>query len=242
MHALLPNYALSLKAGGIANVLLLPIVAGREDYDAIALRLKEARTEALFFAGYPTEARIILNGLRRAGSDVRFLGSNSLATPEFSDVSSADLARIRVLVPRNPEVDAQWGEKELRDEGNTGPARLLAALTYAAVEVWADSVRQVNSLDPKDVSAALSRNIAKTSALGAIASMRMETHGSTLLLRPFGTARAGNRAIRLARALPRRAPAPVSRLRLPARLCESLAVVPKTRTRASEGISGPAIR
>ncbi len=76
----------------------LTIVAGRQDYDAIARRLKEARAEAVLFAGYPTEARVILDGLRREGSDTRvsWLGFD-WRRPDFADTAGADPERLRVL-------------------------------------------------------------------------------------------------------------------------------------------------
>jgi branched-chain amino acid transport system substrate-binding protein len=146
-RALAEDAARSLKAAGIGNVPTLAIAAGGKDYDAIVRRLAEARAEAVFFAGYPAEARVIVTALRRAGLDTRFLGSDSLATAEFTDVAGGDPERICVLVAREAEI---------------------GALTHAAVEAWADGVRQANSFEPKDVSAALARTSMQTSALGPI--------------------------------------------------------------------------
>jgi branched-chain amino acid transport system substrate-binding protein len=126
---------------------MLTIVAGRQDYDAIARRLKDARAEAVLFAGYPAEARVILDGFRREGLDARVLGSDSLATPEFTDTAGANPERLRVLMAHNLDV---------------------AALTHGAVEAWADGVRQANTFEPKEVAGTLSRITAKTSALGPI--------------------------------------------------------------------------
>jgi branched-chain amino acid transport system substrate-binding protein len=146
-RAIAEDTARSLKAAGFAPLPMLTIVAGRQDYDAIARRLKEARAEAVLFAGYPAEARVILDGFRREGLDARVLGSDSLATQEFADTAGADPERLRVLMAHNLDV---------------------AALTRGAVEAWADGVRQANTFESGEVAGALSRITAKTSALGPI--------------------------------------------------------------------------
>jgi branched-chain amino acid transport system substrate-binding protein len=146
-RAIAEDTARSLKSAGLAPLPMLTIVAGRQDYDAIARRLKDAREEAVLFAGYPAEARVILDGFRREGLDTRFLGSDSLATPEFADTAGADPERLRVLMAHNFDV---------------------AALTHAAVEVWADGVRQANTFEFKELGDALSRITATTSAFGPI--------------------------------------------------------------------------
>lgn len=167
-RAIAEDAARALKAAGLQSVLMLPIVSGRKDYEPVARQLEEAGTEALLFAGYPTEALVILDDLRRAGSDARFIGSDSLATAEFSDASAADATRIRVLVPRAPEVNANWLAAEPEDSGGKADMKALAALTHAAVEAWAHGVREAKSFEGAGVAAALARDAANTEALGAV--------------------------------------------------------------------------
>jgi branched-chain amino acid transport system substrate-binding protein len=157
-----------LRAAGVAPQPMLTIVAGRQDYDAIARSLKERGAEVAFFAGYPSEARVIVAGFRRLGLDTPFLGSDSLATPEFADGPGADALKISVLVAREPAAEGPWRENEARDGGGADAASSPAALTYAAVEVWAEGVRQANAFEPKAVSGALERGTIKTSALGPV--------------------------------------------------------------------------
>jgi len=168
-RAIAEDAARRLKAAGVAPLPMRKIVAGRRDYDAIVRGLKDARAEAVLFAGYPAEARVIVAGLRREGLGTHFLGSDSLATPEFADMAGADPERLRILLAHEPEVDPQWRTTvAFREDGVAGAASALAALTYAAVEAWAEGVRLANSFEPNAVSAALIRNAAKTSALGPI--------------------------------------------------------------------------
>jgi branched-chain amino acid transport system substrate-binding protein len=146
-RALAEDTARRLKAAGVAPLPMLSIVAGRQDYSAITRRLRDGSADVLFIAGYPSEARLIVDDLKRAGLGTRVLGTDSLATLEFADVAAANGERLRVLLARDPEI---------------------GALAQAAVEAWADGVRQANSFRPEDVSAALARNGAQTNALGPI--------------------------------------------------------------------------
>ncbi len=146
-RAIVEDTARNLKAAGVSPPPTIAIAAGRKEYDVIVRRLKDARAEAVLFAGYPTEARVIVDGLGREGSGTRFLGSDSLATPEFAERAGADQERLHVLLAQSPNIDA---------------------LAQAAVEAWADGVREAKMFDAKEVSAALCRITAKTSVLGPI--------------------------------------------------------------------------
>jgi branched-chain amino acid transport system substrate-binding protein len=64
---------------------VIPIVAGRRDYSVEIEKLVLARAEAVFFAGYPSEAAVLLRGMRRAGLYAVFIGSDANATSEFAD-------------------------------------------------------------------------------------------------------------------------------------------------------------
>ena len=54
----------ALAAMKLPAPFVVPIVAGRREYDVELAKLKRAAPEALFFAGYPPEAAVVLRGLR----------------------------------------------------------------------------------------------------------------------------------------------------------------------------------
>lgn len=137
-----------LKQQGLAP-LVLTIVAGHRDYPEITDPVTAKGIEALFFAGFPDEAAIILTSLRAKGAKTSFLGSDSLATPSFSERASADTGTVRVLYPRDGGMP-------------------LEARAKMALEAWASAAAIARTKGAAEVQKALRNGPIETS-LGPIA-------------------------------------------------------------------------
>ena len=120
-----------LKEQGVSPV-VLTIVAGHRDYPEITDPVTAKSIEAMVFAGFPDEAAIILTGLRAKGSKTAFLGSDSLATPSFSERAAADSSIVRVLYPRDG-------------------TQSLEARARMALEAWSLAAARANSRDAADI-------------------------------------------------------------------------------------------
>jgi branched-chain amino acid transport system substrate-binding protein len=106
-----------LAARGIAGVPVHGIVAGHKDYGWVVEKLKQARIEAVFFAGFPAEAVVLLRQFAAAGLAGPFYGPDTLATGELADAGVANLDKLVLTAPDND--------------------RPLARDAEAAVEAWA---------------------------------------------------------------------------------------------------------
>ena len=71
--------AAKFRAHGVPDITIEPIVAGERDYAAVMARLKSAGVAAVYFAGFPAEAALIFDGLRKSGVVARFIGCGALA-------------------------------------------------------------------------------------------------------------------------------------------------------------------
>jgi branched-chain amino acid transport system substrate-binding protein len=136
-----------LKARGIAEPLVVPIVAGEKDYTVAARSVAAFKADAVLFAGYPSEMDVVHAALRTSGIAVPILGSDALATTEFSGMGAARDERLRVLV-RYPS--------EMSDD----------AKEAAAVALWAEAARQVGSTNAQDIAALMKKTAIRTDALG----------------------------------------------------------------------------
>ena len=132
-----------------------PITAGENVYAPIIAKLKDAKPRAVFFAGYPAEADIIVTALRAAGIDVPVLGSDSLATQEFTTQRAAKDTSVQVLARFRPSaaapssgdqpydrlLDAAWGQ----------PLSASALNTAEAIFTWADAAVRATSVSAEKV-------------------------------------------------------------------------------------------
>lgn len=146
----------ALKDAGIAEPPILALVAAKAAYPDILAKLKSLDAEAVLFAGYPNEAAIILEGVRREGLKLAFLGSDSLATPEFAQ---------RIGPDRTTHVLMRLEPGDVADEGAYGP---MARRAEAALEICAQAARAANSLEPTAVAAALRGGDFETRTMGRV--------------------------------------------------------------------------
>ncbi len=126
----------TLKAAKIEPI-TATVIGGDKEYARLVAKIKGA--SAVFFAGFPLEAGFILQALRGAGSDARFLVSDSVATVEFTQSFAANAKGVMALLPHVPKADAAAASML---EGD-------AALAYAAVEAYASAQNRAASANPK---------------------------------------------------------------------------------------------
>ena len=143
----------ALKKAGRADVLTETIASGQKDYAKLIARLSAAQTQALFFAGFPIEGGLLLRQMRAAHLATVFIGSDALATAQFSETAGEGAEGAGVLLPH--DAARTLSKEALREafprEAPTGS--FVAA--YASVEAWRAAAQQAQSLKSEAVSAAL---------------------------------------------------------------------------------------
>ncbi len=160
-------YARSLTAAVTGELALrkspppavIPIVAGRRDYDAELQKLKGARPEAIFFAGYPSEASVVLRSLRKAGITATLIASDANATDEFGTAAAS-------VDPSTPSVKVMMRAPQ---SGGIIPADLEWAAARA-VTTWL-SFNETNA--PSEIA----RRLAASSDGGDEARMQFDAGG-----------------------------------------------------------------
>jgi len=143
----------ALKEAGFTEVLSAAVWGGQKDYAKLVARLQAANTEALFFAGFPLEAGLLLRQMRAAGLTTAFVGSDTLAPSQFADTAGSAIFGTRILLTHNPaRGPAAAGLKAILD-GRPPTGRFLTS--FAAIEAWRAAVRRAGSIAPDAVSTAL---------------------------------------------------------------------------------------
>jgi branched-chain amino acid transport system substrate-binding protein len=102
-RGLTAGVAAALNARKLAPPLVIPIIAGRRDYGPDLAKLKTSPPDAVFFAGYPPEAAVVLRGLRQMGFTGPVIASDANATDDFAAAAAAlsglSQAAVKVMVP-----------------------------------------------------------------------------------------------------------------------------------------------
>lgn len=150
----------ALNEAGFTEVLSAAVWGGQKDYAKLIDKLKTANTEALFFAGFPLEAGLLLRQMRAAGLSTAFIGSETLATAQFIDTAGPAVSGARILMSHDPaQGPAAPRLKDAHDgRSSTGPF----LMTSAAIEAWRGAAQQAGSTAPDAVSAALNAGTFET--------------------------------------------------------------------------------
>ncbi len=128
-RTLADNVTLELKALGVTPVTRATIVAGEKTYSDLITQLKQARTQMVYFAGFPSEAALVIEGLQKAGLSIPVFGSDSLAdlrAPLLTVIQPRQLHAdditgiIEHMVGRDPKSATSNVELERHVWGSTG--------------------------------------------------------------------------------------------------------------------------
>lgn len=146
-------------ADGVIPVAVIPIVAGKHDYEAAVLALRDSGAEAVLLAGYPSEAAIVVAGIGRIGLDIPVLGSDTLATAEFAERVATTSPRVQVLLPARPGPAGA---------SNGSDADAYGREARGALEAWMEAARKASTVNARTLSEALRSLPIATRALGEI--------------------------------------------------------------------------
>ncbi len=150
----------ALKEAGFTDVLSAAIRGGQKDYSKLIAQLQAANTEALFFAGFPLEAGLLLRQMREAGLSTAFIGSDTLAPAQFADTAGSAATGARILLSHDPARGAAGTSLKVKPDER--PPTGLFLTTLAAIEAWRAAVRKAGSIAPDAVSAALQEGTFET--------------------------------------------------------------------------------
>ncbi len=158
----------SLNAGGVKEAMFEAYTPGEKDYSAIIANIKQNKIDVVFIGGYHTEAGLITRQLRDAGSSAQVIGGDALVTNEFWSITGK--AGEGVLMTFGPDPrknpDAATVVQKLRAAGYEPEGYTL--YSYAAAQVFAQSMTNAKSADPATVIPAMHAGTFKT-VLGDIA-------------------------------------------------------------------------
>jgi len=158
----------ALHAAGGKEVLASAYTPGEKDYSSLVSRLKQAGVTVIYVGGYHTEAGLIIRQAKEQGMKATMVGGDALVTNEFWQIAGEAGTGTMMTFPPDPRLMAsaapvvqEFKAKKLDPEG-------YVLYTYAAIQVWNDAVKKVNSTDPKKVATALKETGNWPSVLGPV--------------------------------------------------------------------------
>jgi branched-chain amino acid transport system substrate-binding protein len=159
---------LTMNAGGLNEVLYEGINAGEKDYSALITKLKDLKADVVYFGGYHPEGGLIMRQAAEAGFKFQLIMPDSIATPEFWQISGPAGEGTMFVFPSDPQSrpEAKAAVETIKTGGFVPEGFTLFA--YAVVEAIAQGVERAGSDDPTAVAAALKNGEPIQTVIGPI--------------------------------------------------------------------------
>ncbi|MGY2051851.1 ABC transporter substrate-binding protein [Methylobacterium sp. JK268] len=141
----------ALKAKGAKDVLFEGINPGEKDYSALVSKLKQAKTDVVYYGGLHPEAGLIVRQMHDQGLNVPLMSGDGITDKEFAQIAGpgAD-GTLMTFAPdarKNPNAKdavAEFKAKNIDPEAYT-------LYSYAAVQILKEAMEQAKSTDGKKV-------------------------------------------------------------------------------------------
>ncbi len=141
---------------------------GEHDYAALVSPLKQAGAQLGYVGGYHPEVGLLARQARDQGLNTIFFGGDALVTNDYRQVAGDAANGTLMTFPPDPRrlatakpVVAEFATKKIDPEG-------YVLYSYAAVQVWADAVKQAGSTGATKVAEALHKGSAYQTVVGSI--------------------------------------------------------------------------
>lgn len=145
--------AAALKAAGRTDVLSAAIAGAQKEYGPLIAKMAAAKTEVVYFAGYPIEAGLLLRQMRAAGLRATFLGSDAIAGEQFAQTAGEAAEGAGTLLPYDPTRSLAPDTLRAAFPGQEPTGAFVSA--YAGMEAWRSAVQQAQSTAGDAVAKAL---------------------------------------------------------------------------------------
>ena len=157
-----------LNAGGVKEVLFDSINPGEKDYSAVVSKLKALGAQFVYFGGYHPEAGLILRQAADQGFKFTMMMGDSIATPEFWQISGPAGEGTLFTFPSDPQArpTAAKAVEEIKKTGFQPEGFTLFA--YAVIQTMAEGIKRAGSEDPSKVAAALRAGPPVDTAVGPV--------------------------------------------------------------------------
>jgi branched-chain amino acid transport system substrate-binding protein len=152
----------AMNAAGLQEAMYEAINQGDKDFSALITKMKDAKIEAIYAGLYHTEAGLLIRQAREQGLQAQMVSEDALVTNEFWSIAGE--AGEGVLMTFAPDPRKFESAKAVVDKfkaQNYDPEG-YTLYTYAALQVWADAVKQTGTTDPKTLAGILRKNTYNT--------------------------------------------------------------------------------
>lgn len=145
----------TMNESGLKEVAYEGINAGEKDYSALVTKLKEMKTDVVYFGGYHPEAGLILRQSAEQNLKYQLIMPDSIASPEFWQVAGPAGEGTMFVFPSDPQAKPEAKEAIEKIKAGGFVPEGFTLFSYAVIQAFAQGIERAGSEDPVKVAEAL---------------------------------------------------------------------------------------
>ncbi|MEH6472795.1 MAG: branched-chain amino acid ABC transporter substrate-binding protein [Halopseudomonas sp.] len=152
-----------LEKAGTNIVMFEGVTSGDKDFSALIGKMKKEKVDFVYYGGYHPELGLILRQSSEKGFDAQFMGPEGVGNPDITAIAGEASEGLLVTLPDSFEKDPKNAALvDAFKAKNEDPSGAFVFPAYSAVQIMADSVKAVGSVDTTKIAAHMRSNTFST--------------------------------------------------------------------------------
>ncbi len=137
-----------LDKAGVNVVMFEGVTSGDKDFSALIGKLKKENVDFVYYGGYHPELGLILRQSSEKGFNAKFMGPEGVGNPDITAIAGAASEGLLVTLPDSFEKDPKNAALVAAFKANNeDPSGAFVFPSYSAIQIMADSIKAVGSVD-----------------------------------------------------------------------------------------------
>ncbi len=137
-----------LDKAGVNVVMFEGVTSGDKDFSALIGKLKKENVDFVYYGGYHPELGLILRQSSEKGFNAKFMGPEGVGNPDITAIAGEASEGLLVTLPDSFEKDPKNAALVAAFKANNeDPSGAFVFPSYSAIQIMADSIKAVGSVD-----------------------------------------------------------------------------------------------
>ena len=139
------------------------VTSGDKDFSALIGKMKKENVDFVYYGGYHPELGLILRQSSEKGFNAKFMGPEGVGNPDITAIAGEATEGLLVTLPDSFEKDPKnAGLVAAFKANNEDPSGAFVFPAYSAVQIMADSIKAVGSVDTAKIAKHMRANTFST--------------------------------------------------------------------------------
>ncbi len=137
-----------MDKAGINIVMFEGVTSGDKDFSALIGKMKKEKVDFVYYGGYHPELGAILRQSKEKGFEAQFMGPEGVGNPDITAIAGEASEGLLVTLPDSFEKDPKNAALVAAFKANNeDPSGAFVFPAYSAVQIMADTIKAVGSVD-----------------------------------------------------------------------------------------------